>query len=315
MSQQEIQRGEPNYINTIQGDKEVLISKCKTTPSPPDERDWNAGNIYKKNIINPILDLRDDLPPIRDQGNQGTCAAQTATCMKEWQEKQDYNFTEYMSPQFIYNNRVNQQTEGMYGRDVMRILSKIGSIEETIYRYGKIESVNSINKELYTRALSHKIKNYARINDIDNLKKALSINGPCYIAFPAYNSGVKMWKKTETDTEEVGGHAMTVVGYNNEGFIIRNTWGKEWGDKGYCIYPYSDWGSHWEIWTTIDEKSYLPDIEDNEQSEDTKTDNDKDNTDNDNDNNDDNTDNENETDNDISESLCSKILKLLGLNI
>ena len=51
---------------------------------------------------------------------------------------------------------------------------------------------------------------------------------------------------------------MTVIGYTKEGFIIRNSWGVFWGDKGYCIYPYSDWGAHYEIWTTIDDKSSEP---------------------------------------------------------
>jgi hypothetical protein len=230
---------------------------CKTVPSPEDERDWNAGTIYKKTGLESILDLRDSLPPIRNQGSQGTCAAQTAACMKEWQEKKDYNFEGYMSPQFIYNNRENQDSHGMFGRDVMRILSKIGSVEDAIYEYGKIEPVLSIDPELYDKAKMHKIKNYARIFDIENLKKALSINGPCYIAFPTYNYGPRMWYKESPDTQMQGGHAMTIVGYNGEGFIIRNTWGSNWGDKGYCVYPYGDWGSHWEIWTTIDEKSYI----------------------------------------------------------
>ena len=43
-----------------------------------------------------------------------------------------------------------------------------------------------------------------------------------------------------------------MVGYNKEGFIIRNSWGTEWGDNGYTLYKYSDWGHHWELWTTVD---------------------------------------------------------------
>lgn len=29
------------------------------------------------------------------------------------------------------------------------------------------------------------------------------------------------------------GHAVTIVGYDNDGFLIKNSWGTEWGDKGY----------------------------------------------------------------------------------
>ena len=240
---------------------------CKTVPSPEDNRDWNASTIYKTTSLKPELDLRNNLPPVRNQGSQGTCAAQTAACMKEWQEKKDYNFSGYMSPQFIYNNRENQHSEGMFGRDVMRILSKIGSIEDAIYNYGKIEPVEDIEDQFYEKAKMHKIKNYARIYDIESLKKALNINGPCYIAFPVYNYGPRMWKKENPESQMNGGHAMTIVGYNSEGFLIRNTWGTSWGNDGYCLYPYDDWGAHWEIWTTIDEKSYIEDIDADDEKE------------------------------------------------
>merc|ERR1711918_21674 len=88
---------------------------------------------------------------------------------------------------------------------------------------------------------------------IDGLKKALVTNGPCLIAFPVYNYGQYMWIQNN-DSGSFGGHAMTVVGFDDEKnhFIIRDSWGKNWQDNGYCYYPYSHWGSHWEIWTTID---------------------------------------------------------------
>ena len=45
---------------------------------------------------------------------------------------------------------------------------------------------------------------------------------------------------------------MVIVGYTENYFIIRNSWGNGWCDNGYCYYFYEDWGCHWEIWTTLD---------------------------------------------------------------
>jgi C1A family cysteine protease len=38
----------------------------------------------------------------------------------------------------------------------------------------------------------------------------------------------------------VGGHAVVCVGYDDakQAFIVRNSWGTGWGDKGYFYMPY-----------------------------------------------------------------------------
>jgi hypothetical protein len=40
------------------------------------------------------------------------------------------------------------------------------------------------------------------------------------------------------------GHAVAIVGYTREGFIIQNSWGPSWGHKGFAILPYEDWMLH-----------------------------------------------------------------------
>ena len=228
--------------------------KCNITKSPIDTRDVDADKVFRKLTLPDILDLRNFLNQPRDQGFQGTCAAHTAATMKEYQENKDIGFKNYFSPQFVYNLRENQESEGMYSRDVMKILHKIGIVEESDYPYELIEKSDKISEKLKNDASNHKIKRYGQIYTIESLKTALFKNGPCLIAFPVYNYSDRMWFENEGDTN-LGGHAMTVVGYNKDGFIIRNSWGNNWADNGYCIYNYSDWGSHWEIWTTIDDKS------------------------------------------------------------
>ena len=224
-----------------------------------DDRDYVYENIRTASYsTNNLCDYRDQLLPVRNQGAQGTCYAQTAACVKEWQEKND----SYFSPQFIYNNRdywnngkqdgedVNEDY-GMQGRDVMKILKHCGVCKETVYPYGTIEQASEIDSSIVESAKENNIKGYAKINTLDGLKKSLMDNGPCLIAFPVYNYTAQLWIKGEEDTF-LGGHAMTVVGYDTNNFIIRNSWGDQWGDKGYAYYKFDDWGAHWECWTTID---------------------------------------------------------------
>jgi C1A family cysteine protease len=279
-----------------------------------DSRDYIFSN--NDNIDLPdVLDYKTDLMPVRDQGSQGTCYAQSAACMKEWQEKRDYGFDEYFSPQFFYNNRFNKydtdttNDDGMYGRDVMKLLQYTGICKEAEYPYGKIEHRDNINKDLYITAKNHIIKSYGRIYTLDNLKKSLYLNGPCLIGVPVYNYTDQIWLKKPGDSF-LGGHAMTIVGYNKEGFIIRNSWSEYWGNNGYAIYKYEDWGAHWEIWTTIDNISKKPDDEVNDDESDEVNDDESDEV-NDDESDEVNDDESNEVNDDESnnESACSKCYK------
>lgn len=226
-------------------------------PSPQDDRDLVLESIYTDHVSLPqVYDLRKDLPAVRDQGTQGTCSAQTAAAMKEWQERVDVNFKGYMSPQFVYNLRSNEGSEGMTPRDTMKILYKIGIVSEKDYPYGKIERSEGIDLHLIQRAARYRIAGYAKIGTIEALKKAIFANGPCYIAFPVYDTNNKeFWKPSYKGQPSLGGHAVTVVGWLKDSFIIRNTWTANWGDKGYTYYKFADWGMHWEAWTALDEDS------------------------------------------------------------
>jgi hypothetical protein len=223
-------------------------------PSPIDSRDFLLESIYPETVKLPdVWDLRPQMRPIRDQGTQGTCSAQTIAAIKEWQELADIGFKEYMSPQFVYNLRENQGTEGMYPRDTMEILYKVGIVPEKQYKYG---TFTEINNELKEQAQTYKIQGYAQINTFESAKKALFANGPCYIAFPVYNPNkMEFWKPDFTGQQMSGGHAVCLAGYTKDAFIIRNSWSTQWGDAGYTYYPFSDFGMHWEIWTSIDADS------------------------------------------------------------
>ncbi len=238
-------------------EKEKII--CNIIPSCRDDRDLYVGNFLKNNTKRPeILDYRKDMLPVRFQGEQGSCAAMSCAAMKEWQEKKNIGLNEYLSAQFFYNNRSNlydtdrNNDYGMMTRDVMKLLQRVGICLERNYRYGRIESRDRIPRVLYNEARQYVIKSYARVNTVEDLKQSLFENGPCLIAVPVYNMGVRMWRKNNNE-RLIGGHAMLICGYNDKGFIIRNSWGSGWGEGGYCIMPYEDFNLAYEYWTTVDD--------------------------------------------------------------
>ncbi|GHF63785.1 hypothetical protein HNQ07_004546 [Deinococcus metalli] len=47
----------------------------------------------------------------------------------------------------------------------------------------------------------------------------------------------------------LGGHAYALVGYNEIGFVVQNSWGAAWGDRGFAVLPYEDWlESAYDAW-------------------------------------------------------------------
>lgn len=225
--------------------------------SPPDARDYLAEKIFPTDCgeLPEVLDLRSTLRTVRNQGLQSTCVAHVAACMKEWQENKDVGLCSYFSTDFIYNQRTNTNTEGMYARDMLKLLANIGICTDESFQAMK----NSVTEEvlptpLYKEAYMYKIDGYARVSDCDTLKKALNCNGPCYMALPLYNDGRTFWKSIKGE-EQRDIHAVAIVGYDSTGFIIRNSWGIDWGVKGYCILPYEDFKYSYECWTTIDANS------------------------------------------------------------
>ena len=47
----------------------------------------------------------------------------------------------------------------------------------------------------------------------------------------------------------LGGHAFAVVGYNEVGFLVQNSWGPDWGNGGFATLPYDDWfDSVYDAW-------------------------------------------------------------------
>lgn len=220
--------------------------------SPFDPRDYTLNMTDYSDVVVPeTLDYRRILYSARNQGMQGSCYAFAATAMKEWHEREDIQYAGYFSPQFIYDLRPNTYP-GMYSRDVLKILKSFGVCEERYYPYDATRRY--MTDEIYANARNHVIDSYIRLYTIEEIKISLVVHGPAMITFPMFSHSPRFWDRVGPS---LGGHAVAIVGYTAEGFILRNSWGVTWNlpMQGHVIYPYADFGSHWEVWGAVDAPS------------------------------------------------------------
>ena len=223
-------------------------------------RPFSSTGYTKRDIAIPtVVDYRKYMLPVRDQGNRPTCAAHTFSSIMEFQYMRTDADFRYNSPMYIYNLKEGEG-DGMYGSDLERIGSNYGICSEVEFPFINSNWGVKPDEETISLGKTCKIKDMVVLNSIEDVKKFLTFYGPCYIAFPVYNGSDRFWNQRDGE-DFAGGHAVAMVGFDKTGFILRNSWGKSWGEEGHTMFPYDDFGKHWEILGFINNKPYGPLIE------------------------------------------------------
>ena len=92
------------------------------------------------------------------------------------------------------------------------------------------------------------IQEYALIHSEQALRTAIRVNGPCLGALNVYNSNnCNFWDGEKLE----GGHGISLIGWNNDDFIIRNSWGDKWCKGGNTSLPGNRFNLLKEMWTII----------------------------------------------------------------
>ena len=97
--------------------------------------------------------------------------------------------------------------------------------------------------EIASDASSHRLGAYYRLaREISDFHAALNEVGVIFVSARIHEG----WNDKQGDTislrpETIGGHAFAIVGYNDEGFWIQNSWGSEWKKSGLALWRYDDW--------------------------------------------------------------------------
>ena len=170
------------------------------------------------------------LSPVTNQGSDPYCIPHSMGCWLNWKEnmKTGVKTDNHIKYEDIYRSKTIKG-EGMSYQDA--------------FKYLKTKGVKSDKGIL-------KITEAGYIPSVTMLKAAILANGPCFGALPVYDSeSDTFWKRTGSSIE--GWHAITIIGWDESGYIIRNSWGVGFGDKGYIVLPYEDAKMFKEIWTIL----------------------------------------------------------------
>jgi C1A family cysteine protease len=245
-------------------------------PDVPDTRDVHYVPPVDTATLPESVDLRALCPPVYNQGNLGSCTANAIGAAIEYNQMQTGKQSFVPSRLFIYfNERVLEgtikQDAGATIRNGIKTVVRLGAPPEDLWAYDESAVFTQPHPDAYAAAKLDLVTVYCRVGQTLPLLQACLMEGfPIvfrYTCFPSmdhtWDDGViPMPGPTETSED---GHCMLIVGYNNANrtFLVRNSWGTQWGQQGYGTMPYDyilspQWTT--DLWTirSVTERAAKP---------------------------------------------------------
>jgi C1A family cysteine protease len=255
-------------------------------PDHPDARDYGPNH---KNLAQPLsglqaeiaepsaplpprVDLREDFPPVVEQGPLNSCTAATAAALIGYFEKKTFGWVTSPSILFLYKvsrNLLGQRGDtGAFLRTAMQALRAFGVPPEKVWPYNPALLDVEPAPFHYAFAANFKATHYFRLDDgattpgllLRRVKAALSAGIPPMYGMALFDSlgsagpgEIPLPGSLDVQREL---HALVAVGYDDAKTIsrvdprtgaaqvtvgalrVRNSWGTEWGTGGYGWVPY-----------------------------------------------------------------------------
>lgn len=222
----------------------------------PNAKPFKAADKVKNAQLPKKVDLRKMMTKVEDQGDTSSCVANALAGSYEYWIKNTTGQENDVSRLFIYYNarwRAGDQKkdDGSVIQLAMEGLKEFGACPEKAWPFKKPLLLEKPNSDAYKEAGKAKVKEMQLVpTELKAWKEALASGLPIVFGCLLFDSFdqcnqkggvVPMPNPEDLGRAEHGGHAMCAVGYSDKEkvFIVRNSWGDKWGDKGYCYMPYS----------------------------------------------------------------------------
>jgi hypothetical protein len=193
---------------------------------------------------------------VKNQGSTGSCVAHACSSVVEFHNKRQEGTNTVFSTEFIYGYRPAGYYvgEGMYIRNALKTLRELGDCPLSDLRGNQkcpeaMKNVEAKLEELKDKAYPHRISTYAKVESIDEIKQALMNFGYVVVSMPWYKDyKLKNGVYTFTSEETSGYHCVVIYGWDERGWLVHNSWGSGWGQKGKFVVPFDfEWREAWAV--------------------------------------------------------------------
>jgi len=204
----------------------------------------------------PEVDRRSEQSPIKDQGQRGTCVAFAATAGHEMLRHEEVDLSEeFLRWAAKQRDGLPSSATGTTLAAAAAALAAVGQPPEELWPYDgarddRTSSYQPTKEACDAAAVRRADGGGLLLPTTQGLRQALDrslavllgirIHLPWYVV--THDGLIQMPAPT---ANSYAGHAVLIVGYRNGdetgggAFIVRNSWGTDWGAQGYGFLPYA----------------------------------------------------------------------------
>jgi C1A family cysteine protease len=243
--------------------KEIATHILNCLPSPTPEKNWGidvalAAGVHTPAAIPSSKDLREAWWGIGDQGSTGSCVGWgTAEGVLRWHfvKAGKLNQKDPLSSRYVwmaaketdgYDARPTSfiEQDGTWLKAALDVARKFGVVTSSVLPFQNLAGpelyATGGENTFYALAAQRKIASYFNLGkNLADWRAWIANNGPILTRLDVdatWDNATATHGKLDTfdATHTRGGHCVALVGYTPDRFIVRNSWGNMWGDKGFA---------------------------------------------------------------------------------
>lgn len=256
-----------DYINNRRYPLNGVIPSGRSLAETAPNNLFQSHIVLNASELPPKVDLRPDMTPIENQSSANSCVGNSLAGAYEYLVNKGTNVHVDVSRLFMYYNaryRANPwgriTDSGCMIHHAIGGLFDYGTCLESLWPYELWRVNMQPSAEAYQSAKDHKIVDWLQLQvRLEEMKLSLAQGYPFTFGVELFDSfsmatqsgqvpmpsaaerdPSRFWDPTRAQQQHRY-HAMLAVGYSDrwQMFIVRNSWGEQWGDKGYCYMPYA----------------------------------------------------------------------------